>query len=289
MSGEIHAAAAAAEAEPATWVAAIGDPGRDPRRAAMRHQVITRIVAHRLARGIDLHAPEPLRGLKKDGVLAGMIQAIGSGEQYRKVYAQMDARDLAAARTAARARISDTHHLLSLAEEDLARLTARPTASAAQDQRTENMVQAEQIADVRAARERLATLRRNPIAGADRLAAASAEVDRLAAAAPPESMWRAIEFAARHQQESIERVARDSATDDAAIETTTSTVERLARVLHQDEAALAAIDAERALRKNGARPYPGTTPAARDDRTPQPGTELPEPDVRRDAGHETDL
>ena len=289
MSGEVHAAAAAAEARPATWVAAIGDPGRDPRRAAMRHQLITRIVAHRLAKGIDLDAPEPLRGLKKDGVLAGMIEAIGSGEQYRKVYAQMDARDLAAARAAAKARISDTRHLLSLAEEELARLTERPTASSAQEQRTENMRQAQQIADVRASRERLDALRRSPLAGADRIAQATAEVDRLTAAAPPESMWRAIEFAARHQQESIERVTRDSATDAASIETTSSTVERLGRVLRQDEATLAAIDAERALRRNGARPRPRTAPASREDRSQRHGAALPEPDVRRGAGHETDL
>lgn len=254
MLAEVHAAAAAAESEPAAWVTALGDPGQDPRRAAMRHRLVTRIVAHRLAKGMDLTAPDPLHGFRKDGAvtaqISGQVEAIGSGEAYRKVYAQMGNRDLGQAQFTARGRVTETRLMLAMAERELEQAAARPTEQNARRALEENIRQVAAITAVRQAQARLDTLRAH--GGVDRaqVAAAEADVARAAAAAPRESIWRSVEFAARNRGEAIERVTRGGAADDAAIARTAEAAARHRGGYDRNLATLAAIDAELALRQH---------------------------------------
>lgn len=239
----VHSAAHRAEQERAEWVAALGSSGTDVRRNALRSEVITRIMAYRLARGLDQADPDPLTGLPEDGPVAKLIPAVTAPGSHQQTYSALTPAALGKARRAARARLAKVKRLLDGVEQEISGLEEGPAAIQARRYLQQTRDQAATIAAARNALEHVDALRQGS-ASAAQLAAATAAVQATLSAAPDRDRWDAIEFAAMHPDEALQRINRATASDREQTEDAMHAAERLRELVRQEAAVLAAIDLE---------------------------------------------
>ncbi|MFD6401131.1 MobF family relaxase [Nocardia sp. NPDC060249] len=250
MLADVHAGAAAVENAPPSWVESLPDPGSDPRRAAIHHELITRVTAHRLARGIELDEPDIMAGLPVSGAVSKLIATLEDPTPAQRTFAAMSDKDLARSTKAAHARVAQSKQMVRLLESALTEAQQRPREAFARTHLTE-IVQRGQ--DVKTAQAEISDAELIAAGTSDPATVAAARDSAAAAvaAAPALADWEAAQFAAETLDEQYHRIDRACELDSELVETATAALARATTALRLNRRHAAVLDSETQLRGSG--------------------------------------
>ncbi|KXF84377.1 conjugal transfer protein TraA [Rhodococcus ruber Chol-4] len=271
----------------APWVAAVGTPGDDPRRVRLWEKTVREIAISRVTSNApdDQHDPLAyLRGARREKIESAIERLAATPAGHRKSaqpsspYAGYSDTELFAARQSSRRRLGEDRHLLTLTEDEFARVSGTDSAVTAVDERVAEVERQDRhIQAVRASRAWLERLRTDPAATAEQIAAARAALSVAEQTAPPERDWPIIERSAQFNRAAAARRDRAQVLDEQAIGRVRDRITRLEEGLHNEQAILEQIDAEIARREREGTP-PGTRRTRPQASTPPPTSTHPELD-----------
>ncbi|MDH6681041.1 conjugative relaxase-like TrwC/TraI family protein [Rhodococcus sp. LBL1] len=296
--------------ENVAWVAALGDPGTDPRKVRVWESAVREVATSRVKNNAADEQADPLAYLSpaRAEAVARVIEKLrtpparknttksttpgtGKGSTSVSPFAGYTNAELAAARLASQRRLADDRVLIGFAQEDLARARGEGSNTAAVDATVAAVeADARTIDAVRQARAHLDLVRRSGVATGEQLADAARAVSAAEAAAPPERRWPVIEKSAQTNRAAAARRTRAHVTDERVVGKLTDRIARLEKTAAAERGRLELIDTEIRTRKSAGTSGPAerkrsgsTTPA------PQPLAREEAPHVERDHGSELDM
>ncbi|MGW4336613.1 MobF family relaxase [Rhodococcus koreensis] len=229
----------------AKWVAALGDPGTDPRKQALFHSTASEVAVSRILRNVGDDVADPFASLNevRTEAVKKQIEQITAPQQAASVYSSYATDDLNTAAAAARRQISDTRQMLGSAKHELDRATNESNTGAVNAVIAEVEAEEQKILAVRRARAIHDRIQRDPAATAEQIEQARAARQAAEADAPSERRWGAIEASAAANRANQGRRQRAEQTDERVLGQLHTRITRLEKSLTADRKRLELIEA----------------------------------------------